>query len=102
MAEVENRKLGEECARGVRDRALEELDCVYGEALAYAEAAYRLLGVTEGEVRGLRPAAERRRLMREARQERKARAAGRRAARRRTVVAAATRWLKRWRSRVIA
>ncbi len=38
LAEVENRKLAEEYACGVRDRALEEFDRVYGEALAYAQA----------------------------------------------------------------
>ncbi len=84
-------------------RALDDFDGVYGEALAYALAVYRLAGIDEKKILRLRPAADRRRLMREAGQERQARAQGRRRAGvepLRSAWSTTARWLQSFRSRV--
>ncbi len=103
IKETERLERTEEYARGVRDLALERFDAVYAEALAFALAVYRLAGSSERAIRKLRPAVERRRLVREAGRERDARAEGRRRAALepiRSAVKTASSWLRRWPRRV--
>ncbi len=78
LEELQQREIGEEYQRKVRDIELEDFDAVYGEALDFVRSVFRLAGYGDRVIWHLLPNVDRRRLKREARGEREARADGRR------------------------